>query len=676
MVDIRKLASWIAEAKLDPNDPRNADLLYLVKTHAGDDPACLAQQDYFRLSELEKDTYFCSDEDLDNNKRFRLIQLRHEGVQDFSAYKMIPINDSEVKESVFKDISRKFEDEELVDEQKSRRKAVTQFFRDVQERVIERSRKASRRRDLRDVVIEEEVPDIRVLGESIAKLLEPRRPLKPERKERKTIFAQVGGVSDIKLLVRVVRAFNVPVRQAQSSPASGQPIAPSQRHDASSYRSARTGDDGSDMAGSRDANLMRMEIAEQVQVRPFVEVTFQEQNCQTSVADGPNPSWNAELTMPFVSPTNDYSPTALQTVAENIHFNLFDELLIDILEDDRERMTSRHERIERRWIGSFSIPFSTIYSNTRVDGTFQLSVPPVLLGYTQDTYSVPRGPRPMFDIALDSHNRTFLSLFITIEPPLPPLPPLRGEFDSNEDPKLLRNGQLWEESFSETFKRREIQTTAVDINGKRVFITRYISPQKPPDEVLLGNEPGSLVAMECVARFVAMIPSLADAAAFMGTCDIWATSDQFLQMQAGDEEEHAILLCNYFLHMGRKAWVVLGSGIPEGSTAYVLTEQPEGGLRGDYWLWNASTGEHFQAHGSNCPLQSVGSAFNADNIWANIQKQDEPALVTFNLVATSCWKPFFTKKYPNPGLGTVQKETIQYKSPDAQFAVTLQDKQG
>lgn len=35
-------------------------------------------------------------------------------------------------------------------------------------------------------------------------------------------------------------------------------------------------------------------------------------------------------------------------------------------------------------------------------------------------------------------------------------------------------------------------------------------------------------------------------------------------MQAGDEEEHAILLCNYFLHMGRKAWVVLGSGIPEG----------------------------------------------------------------------------------------------------------------
>ena len=35
-------------------------------------------------------------------------------------------------------------------------------------------------------------------------------------------------------------------------------------------------------------------------------------------------------------------------------------------------------------------------------------------------------------------------------------------------------------------------------------------------------------------------------------------------MLAGDEEEHAILLCNFFLHRGKKAFVVLGRGIPEG----------------------------------------------------------------------------------------------------------------
>lgn len=38
---------------------------------------------------------------------------------------------------------------------------------------------------------------------------------------------------------------------------------------------------------------------------------------------------------------------------------------------------------------------------------------------------------------------------------------------------------------------------------------------------------------------------------------------QFLTLLAGDEEEHAVLLCNYFLSMGKKAWVVIGTAIPE-----------------------------------------------------------------------------------------------------------------
>jgi hypothetical protein len=33
---------------------------------------------------------------------------------------------------------------------------------------------------------------------------------------------------------------------------------------------------------------------------------------------------------------------------------------------------------------------------------------------------------------------------------------------------------------------------------------------------------------------------------------------QFLQMLAGDEEEHAVMLTNLFLGMGRKAYLLLG----------------------------------------------------------------------------------------------------------------------
>ena len=94
---------------------------------------------------------------------------------------------------------------------------------------------------------------------------------------------------------------------------------------------------------------------------------------------------------------------------------------------------------------------------------------------------------------------------------------------------------------------------------------------------------------ELLAHYVSLIPFLPDAITFSGDCDIWTTSEvdthththththslslslffqQFLHMLAGDEEEHAILLTNYFLHCGWQAWLVLGNGIPEGT--YVI----------------------------------------------------------------------------------------------------------
>ena len=42
-------------------------------------------------------------------------------------------------------------------------------------------------------------------------------------------------------------------------------------------------------------------------------------------------------------------------------------------------------------------------------------------------------------------------------------------------------------------------------------------------------------------------------------------------MLGGDEEEHAVLLCNYFLFLGKKAWVVLGTAIPEGEDTVTLS---------------------------------------------------------------------------------------------------------
>ena len=46
----------------------------------------------------------------------------------------------------------------------------------------------------------------------LKKSLEPRRPLRPVRKERKAVTNQNIQETGIKLLVNVVRAFGVPTR--------------------------------------------------------------------------------------------------------------------------------------------------------------------------------------------------------------------------------------------------------------------------------------------------------------------------------------------------------------------------------------------------------------------------------------------------------------------------------
>ena len=44
------------------------------------------------------------------------------------------------------------------------------------------------------------------------KLTEPRRPLRPVRRERKKMTPQNLQQSDVKVLVNVVRAYDIPVR--------------------------------------------------------------------------------------------------------------------------------------------------------------------------------------------------------------------------------------------------------------------------------------------------------------------------------------------------------------------------------------------------------------------------------------------------------------------------------
>ena len=79
------------------------NIRFLLQPVAGEDVLGnnLHMPKYFRLEQLQEEFDFATEEELAASRRFKLLQLREQEVQDFRNYKMVPAFDKEVPDLVF-----------------------------------------------------------------------------------------------------------------------------------------------------------------------------------------------------------------------------------------------------------------------------------------------------------------------------------------------------------------------------------------------------------------------------------------------------------------------------------------------------------------------------------------------------------------------------------------------
>ena len=454
--------------------------------------------------------------------------------------------------------------------------------------------KLTKQLSITDVVSEAPIPTVPAFFGWFREIMSMYRPLKPIRTPRITT-TNIEAYS--RIIFRMVRALNVPERTKLGT-------------------------------GPGTAATLIYSSTQSATTNLYARVKFKDDVKKTRCVSGVNAEWNDPFEFPISKSSNDV-PSLEELAKLSIRVDVFDEISFTVIEDDREKQ-KRHELIESRILGTLEIPVSSIWATGKLSGTYSLVVPPYQLGYTAQN-------EPLR-----------VAIYATLDPPIV-LPDRNMELKSAENEAVILRAQAWQQKMAqltETSPRRSVLMAALR-NGKPIVACRMIKKQSPPPGITTANH---------MLRFVCHIPNISDASVWDTTEDVWCTSQEFLDNNFGDEEEHAVLLCNMMKSKGMDAYVALGYDWLNGTTAFVIVKEA-----GRVTLYDPLEGRIWSHRDRFCSLYSVGVVFNDENVWANIQKDVEPYVIDWNLHDTKKWYPFFNMSFPKPPLESPQEAELHYK---------------
>jgi hypothetical protein len=141
--------------------------------------------EYFRLDQMIEEFNFSTDEEIESNRRYRLILLRAKNEPEFRGYRMIPAIERFVRKDQFESYEKRLQKDTFGDDQEeeekeseknqirvSKRKNLLneiemsrvrgqKIVKKIRERIIKQYKFTQSQKTLGDMIVEEQVPNIK-----------------------------------------------------------------------------------------------------------------------------------------------------------------------------------------------------------------------------------------------------------------------------------------------------------------------------------------------------------------------------------------------------------------------------------------------------------------------------------------------------------------------------------
>lgn len=617
------LTEWFEANLLNPLDPDAENLMKFMKQEDGNslirESSSRSRNDkMFRFNEEE--LALCSKEEFDSIERLQILRARHDNDLSYRHRKFIPQFDRELEFDEDKDTNI-IDESSIIDPIDLQRFHGKKYLKKVYETISNHCDVLNKDKMNMNLLIGDDPPTFSSLASIFLEIFGSKRPLKPIRRTTASrTSCKFSDVSDFNIVVMVVRATNVPVRNDE----------PTQTSSRKSSQSTQT-----------NSKFAPFKMNGYPHVFVTVSLKHHHHTTRTSAAEGTNPIWNEQLKIPF-NAKSDLSKRVLS-------IDLYDEVVEDLIDN----VTEVYQRITSKWLGNVKIPVTNIFANQRIEGIFEVSVPSILLGYSKPKFGDSRFvnenlPQMSF--------KTHIHLFISLDPQVEIPKLITSGLECIEVENVERQIKNWYQQLKIEYPNRAYRWNPLItlLTGKKACITRLLYPLTFP------FPKQSIETIERkIRRYVSLIPILNDINISSSSCTglhgVWLSNLHILGLMTSSYKDLGVLLTCFLLDLGTSAWLILGSSTTCGECCFVLTRESN-----NFFIIDPSTGKKYISQDVNCPLTSCYCLVNQYNVWANLQREERIFMTHFDVNRGLEWRPMFQKVVDIPN-ETIHDLTFKFE---------------